>query len=67
MDIIRKPFIKRKTYSSVLTRFFVSPMYRVVVIYYERLRLGSRHCKEKNGIRAGWRRCPILYEIEKED
>ena len=67
MNIIRKLFMERKTYSSVLTRFFVPPMYRVVVIYYERLRLGSRHCGEKNGIRAGWRRCPILCGIEGED
>ena len=45
--------MKRKTYFSVLTHFFVSLMYRVIVIYYERLRLGSRHCREKNEIHAG--------------
>ena len=59
--------MERKTYFSVLVRFFVPPMYRVVVIYCERLQLGSRHCGEKNGIRMGWRRCPILCGIEGED
>ena len=67
MNIIRKFFMKRKTYFSVLTRFFVLLMYRVVVIYYERLWLNSRHCREKNGIRTDWRRYPILYGIERED
>ena len=63
----KKTLYKKKNLFLCVDSFFVSSMYRVVVIYCERLRLSSRHCEEKNGIRTGWRRCPILYGIEKED
>ena len=63
----KKTLHEKKNLFLYVDPLFVSPIYRVVVIYYERLRLGSRHCGEKNGIRVSWRRCPILYGIEKED
>ena len=47
-----KTLYKKKNLFLCIDSLFVSPMYRVVVIYCERLQLGSRHCGEKNGIRV---------------
>ena len=49
----KKTLHEKKNLFLYIDSFFVSPMYRVVVIYCERLRLGSRHCKKKNEIRTG--------------
>ena len=67
LEYNKKTLHEKKNLFLCVDSLFVPPMYRVVVIYYERLWLGSRYCREKNGIRTSWRRCPILYGIEGED
>ena len=63
----KKTLFGKKNLFLCIDPFFVYSMYRVVVIYCERLRLGSRHCGEESGIRTDWSRRPILYGIEGED
>ena len=63
----KKTLFEKKNLFLCIDSFFVHLMYRVVVIYCERLQLDSRHYGEKSGIRTNWSRRPILCGIEEED
>ena len=63
----KKTLFEKKNLFLCINSLFVYSMYRVVVIYYERLQLGSRYYGEESEIRADWSRHPILYGIRRED